>query len=342
MSTDVGRRPHPSGGAAEGSDPVPAPRAVAAPRWAVVPVVANLVAQVGIVVTGGAVRLTGSGLGCPTWPQCTEGSYTPVYSPEMGLHDDIEFGNRLLTFAVALASLAALAAVARLVVTGRREANLLPWAVAPLVGVVLQAVIGGITVHLSLHPVTVATHFLVSMALVAVSTVLLVRVRERADGPAGLVVATAPRRVAQACGVLLGAVLVLGTLVTGAGPHSGDAEQPARLGFDTAVVSRVHADAVVLLVVALLVLLVAQHRTGAPARAQRRAVTLLAVVLAQGVVGWVQYATDLPVLLVALHMLGAGLLVIATTVLLMSQRRRSPLPLPPAPRSPVEHSPQQA
>ncbi|WP_409373013.1 COX15/CtaA family protein [Pseudokineococcus marinus] len=286
--------------------------------------VANLVAQVGIVVTGGAVRLTASGLGCPTWPECSAGSYTPVYTPEMGVHAAIEFGNRLLTGVVTLTALAALAAVARLVLTGRRPAGLLPLAAAPLVGVVLQALIGGITVLTQLHPATVATHFLVSMALVAASTVLLLRVREGADGTPRPLVPRAPRVVARSAGAVLGAVLVLGTVVTGSGPHSGDAEHPVRLGFDTEVVSRLHADAVVLLLVLVVALAVLLRRTGAPRRPRRRTAALLVVLLAQGVLGWVQYATGLPEALVAGHMLGAALGVVATTALLLSLRERLP------------------
>ncbi|MEJ5867824.1 COX15/CtaA family protein [Pseudokineococcus sp. 5B2Z-1] len=294
------------------------------PRWVVAVLVANLVAQVGIVVTGGAVRLTASGLGCPTWPECSVGSYTPVYTPEMGVHAAIEFGNRLLTGVVTLTALAALAAVSRLVLTGRRPAGLLPLAAAPLVGVVLQALIGGITVLTRLHPATVATHFLVSMALVAASTVLLLRVREGADGPPLPLVPRAPRVVARSAGVVLGAVLVLGTVVTGSGPHSGDAEHPVRLGFDTEVVSRLHADAVVLLLALVVVLAVLLRRAGAPRRPRRRTAALLVVLLAQGALGWVQYATGLPEVLVAGHMLGAALGVVATTALLLSLRERRP------------------
>lgn len=299
------------------------------PRWVVAVLVANLVAQVGIVVTGGAVRLTASGLGCPTWPECTYGSYTPVYTPEMGVHAAIEFGNRLLTGVVTVTALAALAAVSRLVLTGRRPARLLPLAAAPLVGVVLQALIGGITVLTQLHPVTVATHFLVSMALVAASTVLLLRVREGADGPPRPLVPRLPRALAHGAGVLLGAVLVLGTVVTGSGPHSGDAQHPVRLGFDTEVVSRLHGDAVVLLVLLVVGLAVLLRRARAPRRARRRTTALLVVLLAQGVLGWVQYATGLPEALVAAHMLGAALAVVATAALLVSLRERSVAGAPP-------------
>ncbi|ROP45454.1 cytochrome c oxidase assembly protein subunit 15 [Pseudokineococcus lusitanus] len=310
------------------------PARSAAPRWVVVPLVVNLVAQVGIVVTGGAVRLTGSGLGCPTWPHCVAGSYTPVYNPEMGLHDDIEFANRLLTFVVGLAAVTALVVVARLVLTDRRPATLLPLGAAPLVGVVLQAAIGGVTVLTQLHPATVAVHFLVSMGLVAASTALLLRVREGADGPRRPLVAPAARRLAGVLVGLVALVLALGTVVTGSGPHSGDAEHPARLGFDTAVVSRVHGDAVVVLVLVLVALLVVLARTGAPARARRRGLVVLGVVLGQGVVGWVQYLTGLPELLVGLHMLGAALLVVATTAFVLGLRERLPedaaAGLPPA------------
>jgi len=311
--------------AARPAGPSPVRTALAAtPRWVVAVLAVNLVGQVLIVVTGGAVRLTGSGLGCPTWPTCVVGSYTPVYSPEMGLHDDIEFANRLLTFVVGLTALASLAVVSRLVVTGRRPATLLALGAAPLVGVVLQALIGGITVLTHLHPVTVATHFLVSSSLVAASTALLLRVREDADAPPRPLVAPPVRRLARASGVVLGAVLVLGTIVTGAGPHSGDAEHPVRLGFDTAVVSRIHADAVVVLLLLVVALLLVLRRSSGPRTARHRTTALLGVLLAQGLVGWVQYATDLPELLVALHMLGAALAVVAATSVLLSLRTRVP------------------
>ena len=286
--------------------------------------IANVVVQSGIVVTGGLVRLTGSGLGCPTWPQCDPGSYTPEFHPEMGIHPFIEFGNRLLTFAVAAAAIAALVVVWR---TGRRHLRLL--AAVPLVGTAAQAVLGGITVLTGLHPATVAAHFLLSMVLIAASVVLLLRVQEP-DGPVRLVVPQLVQRLGWALAAVGAVVLVLGTVVTGSGPHSGDAETPARFGFDPRTISWLHADSVLLFVGLLIGLTVALHVTGAPEVARERARLVIAVTVGQGLVGYVQYATGLPEPLVAVHMLGACLLVITLTALLMSLRTREPAAVPGA------------
>jgi cytochrome c oxidase assembly protein subunit 15 len=293
--------------------------------------VANLVTQVAIVVTGGGVRLTGSGLGCPTWPQCVPGSYRPVVEQAEGIHSGIEFGNRMLTGVVGLTALAALAVTVLLVRQGRSRSLLLLGA-APLLGVVLQAVIGGITVLTHLHPATVATHFLVSMVLVAVSTALLDRA-VRPDAPRHPVVPRAVLRLGRALVPVAALILVLGTVVTGSGPHSGDADTPARFGFDPALVSRVHADTVLVFVAGVVVLLVAVHRLGAPAPTRRRVAVLLAVTLTQGLVGYVQYLTGLPEALVAAHMLGAALLVVALT------RALGGLRLPAAPVGPALAAP---
>lgn len=301
--------------------------------------VANLAAQIAIVVTGGLVRLTGSGLGCPTWPECVPGSYRPVVEQPEGIHSGIEFGNRMLTGVVGLTALAALAVAVLLVRRGRRR-SLLPLGAAPLLGVVVQAVIGGVTVLTHLHPATVATHFLVSMVLVAVSTALLDRAT-RSDGPPRAVVPRGVLWLARALVPLAALVLVLGTVVTGSGPHSGDADTPARFGVDPALVSRVHADTVLVFVVGVVALLVAVRRLGAPAGARRRVAVLLGVTLAQGLVGYVQYLTGLPEPLVAAHMLGAALLVVALTRAVLDLQPRVPTGEPSsAPRSDlVERSP---
>jgi len=289
---------------------------VRVPRALSVVVVANLVVQVGIVVTGGWVRLTGSGLGCPTWPECVPGSYTPVTDQAEGLQAAIEFGNRLLTFVVAAV------AIALVVLLWRSRRRLLGYGLAVLLGTLLQAVIGGITVLLGLHPATVAVHFLVSAVLIAVSSVLLVRVREP-DGPAVPVVAR-PLRLLLVGLVLVGAAtLVLGTVVTGSGPHSGDAEVPIRFDLDFAAVSVLHAEAVVLFIGLLLGLLAGLHAVGAPRTAVSRTWLLLGVTLAQGGLGWLQYFTGLPRALVSLHMLGACLLVVALTAAVMAARART-------------------
>jgi cytochrome c oxidase assembly protein subunit 15 len=270
---------------------------------------ANLAAQVGIVFTGGLVRLTGSGLGCPTWPQCVPGSYTPVVQQPQGWHKDIEFGNRMLAFVVGVAGIAALLLTWRYVRRARAPRRLLVLAAAPLLGVVAQAVLGGVTVLTGLSPATVAAHFLLSMVLVAASTVLYLAVCAPTR-PASV----RPEIVRLGWGVaaLAAVVLVLGTVVTGSGPHSGDAERPARFGLDPRTVSWLHADAVWLFVGLVVALVVALRLSPAPV-ASRRAVGLLVVTLLQGVIGYVQYATDLPVALVAAHLLGASSLVVAVT-----------------------------
>jgi cytochrome c oxidase assembly protein subunit 15 len=297
-------------------------------RWLRPALVANLVAQIGIVVTGGLVRLTGSGLGCPTWPRCTAGSYTPEFTPALGIHDEIEFGNRLLTFAVSACSIAALVAVVRYVRAGHAAAarrRLLVLGALPLVGVAIQALVGGLTVHTALNPNVVAPHFLVSMLLIAASTVLLLEVGETVAPPEPSPPVGGPLRVLVLllCGVAA-VVLVLGTVVTGSGPHSGDAEKPARLGLDPRTMSWLHADAVWLFVGLVVGLLLTLALTGDQPRALRRARWLLGVTLLQGAIGYTQYTLDLPIGLVSLHMLGASLLVLAVTATAHPLLRRRP------------------
>jgi cytochrome c oxidase assembly protein subunit 15 len=293
------------------------------PTWVRVVLVANLVAEIGIVVTGGLVRLTGSGLGCPTWPQCVPGSYTPVPHQAQGVHKYIEFGNRTLTSVVGVLALATLVAVVLLVRRTGRPRSLLLLGALPLIGVVVQAVLGGITVLTHLHPATVAAHFLVSSGIVALSAYLVVRVPEP-DGPPRTLVRRELVQLAWGLAALTAVVVVLGTVVTGSGPHSGDAVSPARFALDPRSMSWLHSDAVLLWFGVLAALGVALRLTDAPAAATRAWVWALAVGLAQGVIGYVQYATGLPVLAVALHMLGACLLVVAVTRLQLTLRERTP------------------
>ncbi|GAA4355279.1 COX15/CtaA family protein [Angustibacter luteus] len=299
---------------------VPAP----ARRWVQPVLVANLVVQIGIVVTGGLVRLTGSGLGCPTWPECVPGSYTPVVHQPQGVHKYIEFGNRTLTSVVGIVALAALVVVLLEVRRLHRPRRLVAVAALPLVGVVVQAVLGGITVLTHLNPATVAAHFLVSMGLVCASTYLVWRVGEP-DGPTRPVVRSELVWTSRVLALLTGAVLLLGTLVTGSGPHSGDADAPARFGLDPRSMSWLHSDAVLLWFGVVAVLIVGLRLTSSGAVPRREAWITLAVGLAQGVIGYVQYLTGLPVVAVALHMLGASLLVVAVTRLLLSLRVRASL-----------------
>ncbi len=257
--------------------------------------VANLVANIGIVVTGAAVRLTGSGLGCPTWPRCTDASY--VAHGELGIHGAIEFGNRLLTF-----GLTAVAILCFLAALGSRHRRATRLSVVIGLGIPLQAVIGGITVLTDLNPWIVAGHFLLSMAMIMVCVALLDELRSPDRGLAPPL----PRSLAWATLAAGWVVLYLGTVVTGAGPHAGDTESP-RNGLDPSTVSHLHAYSVYVLVGLTVVLLAVAVRGGHTWLARVTGLVLLIEVM-QGVLGWVQYWLDLPVGLVALHMLGAALL----------------------------------
>ncbi|MBQ1025775.1 heme A synthase [Micromonospora sp. C95] len=295
---------------------------------------ANIVANAAIVVTGGAVRLTASGLGCPTWPRCTDESYTAT--AEMGVHGAIEFGNRLLTFVLVLIAGATLLAV---LAHRPRRRGAVPLALAVVLGIVAQAVIGGITVRTQLHPSIVGIHFVVSMLLLLVAYALWRRVSEP-DGRTVPVVPPALRALAWITVVASAAVIVLGVAVTGSGPHAGDADA-VRNGLDPQTISQVHADLVFLLVGLTVGLWLALRAVGAPARAARAALTLLLVELGQGLIGFVQYFTNLPALLVGLHMLGSCLVWLATLAVLWSTRERHPADSPTPADSSVPADPSQ-
>ncbi|MEU8048044.1 COX15/CtaA family protein [Micromonospora echinofusca] len=284
---------------------------------------ASIIANVGIVVTGGAVRLTASGLGCPTWPRCTDDSY--VTTSEMGVHGVIEFGNRLLTFAVGVIALAVLVAV---LLHRPRRRELIPLAVAVLFGIPAQAVVGGITVLTNLNPWVVGLHFLASMLVIAAAYALWRRIKDPA-GPAVAVVPAPLRTLTGLTTVVSAAVLVIGTWVTGSGPHAGD-QGAARNGLDPETISQVHADSVFLLI-GLSVALVFAFRAVGAQRAARAALVLVAVELGQGLIGFVQYFTNLPALLVGAHMLGSCLVLLVTLSVQWSTRERRPLAPSPAP-----------
>jgi cytochrome c oxidase assembly protein subunit 15 len=280
--------------------------------------VANLVGEVGIVVTGGIVRLTGSGLGCPTWPECVPGSFTPVPYQEEGIHKLVEFGNRTLTGVVGLLAVLALWAVwSRM----PRRRPLVIVAAGIVAGVLVQAVVGGISVRMTLNPAVVAFHFLLSMVMVALATMLLRRAEDAEPGPRTLIVSPLIARLASVTAVVAGVVLVLGTVVTGSGPHSGDAVQPARTGFDPRSVAWLHADVVMLFVGLVVAVLLAVWLTSDSSRAKATWRAVLVVTLLQGVIGYAQYFTGLPEVLVGLHMLGACLLVVVMTLGVMNLRR---------------------
>jgi len=257
--------------------------------------------QAGLILTGGAVRLTGSGLGCPTWPECTPGSYTPVPNQAEGaLHAWIEFGNRLLTFGLVAISLIVLAHV---LITKRRDLRLL--AAGQLLGILGQGVLGGITVLTDLHPLPVASHLLLSIILVAAAVSLY----DRRESPVEKIRQSDKliSLLSRSHIALSFLVIVLGTLVTGSGPHAGDA-QARRFGFDIRTVAILHADAVIALFGLTLALAVAL-RTNKVILRKVYIFTLIA--LAQGAIGYIQYFTGIPEILVAAHLLGATFVWIA-------------------------------
>lgn len=294
--------------------------------------VANLLAQIGIIISGGAVRLTGSGLGCSTWPMCEPGQFTPVFHEAMTFHPIIEFGNRTLTGVLAVIAVALLVALYRREPTASRAPAVKGYAWAVLAGIAIQAVVGGFSVLGDLHPLLVGFHMMLSLALVAVSAALLVRLA----GPDGTRVPLldGPLRAMPAALAALTAVMTyLGTLVTGTGPHSGDASEILRLGFEHEAITKAHSLSVWLFVALTVVALVlvardARSGPGGALHPLRRALTWLAVLcLAVGAIGYVQYATGLPVLMILLHMLGSALVVAAVAVTCASSVTREARPI---------------
>ena len=290
--------------------------AVARPRFSaariLIPASAVLLfLQAALVVTGGAVRLTGSGLGCPTWPECTPGSYTPVpHQAEPVLNVWIEFGNRMLTFALVLASLVLIVAVLK---SGRRDLRSL--AVGQFLGIFGQGILGGITVLTGLHPITVALHLLLSMVLIAGASSIHVR---RYEPSINIESSKLTRSLALLHVSITFLVMILGTVVTGSGPHAGDA-QAERFTFDIRTVAILHADFVIFLFGITIAFFVAVG-TSAQTRIKLRTFTIIA--LAQGVIGYVQYFLGVPALIVGLHLLGAAVLWISAWRVFLSSRIR--------------------
>jgi cytochrome c oxidase assembly protein subunit 15 len=272
----------------------------------------NLICQMGIIVTGGVVRLTKSGLGCTTWPSCEPGQFTPRYSPDMGIRPFIEFGNRTLTGVLGIFAVALL--VVALLWLRRKGASFIVLSILPLVGTAAQAIVGMAVVKLDLHPIAVAPHFLISIALVVVSAILVVRVH---DGDARLrrVVPAPLVALSAVMAVVAAAVLFLGTLTTNSGPHSGDIDATLRLGLDPRTVSWLHADSVMLFCGLLVGLMLCLYLMKAPRRTRRTAWLVVAVTLLQAVIGYTQYFTGLPEVLVGLHMTGAALFTAAVTAI---------------------------
>jgi cytochrome c oxidase assembly protein subunit 15 len=276
---------------------------------------ASLAANVALVITGGAVRLTDSGLGCPTWPRCTDTSYTTT--PAMGIHGAIEYGNRTLTgVLVAIAVFGALSAL--LQHPRRRRVTWLSLAV--LATIPAQAVLGGVTVLTHLNPWVVACHFLLSIVIIAVVYAFWMATRE-GDAPTVPTVPRPIRLLVSAVTAAAAAVIVAGTVVTGSGPHAGDAHA-RRTGLDPATVAQAHADLVFLLIGLSVGAWFALRAVAAKASV-KRAGWLIAIIAAQAVIGFVQYATNLPPLIVGAHLAGASAVWLATLALLYSTRVRA-------------------
>ena len=259
--------------------------------------------QSAIVITGASVRLTGSGLGCSTWPECTPGSFTPTpEQPESPLHAWIEFGNRLLTFVLLINAALLFIAILR---NKRKELRKL--GAVQVLGILAQGVLGGITVLTGLHPATVAAHFLLSIILIAAALSLRQRAHEKTPTVIRLSQLTA--RLARATLVLTALVIFAGTIVTGSGPHAGD-DLAERFNLDPRTMSWIHADLVIALVGVTVALLIA-IRLGEPEETRSswgvNARNFLLICLAQGLIGYTQYFTGLPELLVGFHILGSVL-----------------------------------
>jgi cytochrome c oxidase assembly protein subunit 15 len=260
-----------------------------------------VVTQSLIVVTGASVRLTGSGLGCSTWPECTPGSYTPTPDqPEAPLHAWIEFGNRLLTFVLLLNALALMFSILR---NRRRDLRLL--GALQIIGILAQGVLGGITVLTGLNPATVAAHFLLSILIIAAALSL----RQRVHGitPTQISLTPLTRRISQGLLILTFLVILMGTVVTGSGPHAGDSTAE-RFNLDSKMMAWLHADLVIALLGTTIALLLA-IRLGESEQVKEewggRVRIFLIVCLAQGLIGYVQYFTGLPEVIVAFHIIGS-------------------------------------
>lgn len=301
----------------------PTPRTV---QWAAFLALAMAVV---LVVTGGAVRLTGSGLGCPTWPKCTGDSLTTTSA--MGFHGVIEFGNRMLTY-VLCAAVGWAIITARAEKPWRRSVTRLGWAQFWIV--MGNAVLGGIVVLVGLNPYTVAAHFLLTSALIGVATVMWQRTRE-GDGEPRPLVGAAVRQLVWFLVVASVVLLAVGTVVTGAGPHAGDSSEVERMPLDWETVSKLHAVLAWIVVTLTFALWFVLKAVDAPRGPLARTRELFVILLAQGVIGYVQYFTNLPEALVGAHMLGSAVMWVGVLRVHLSLRERpavaSGLPADPAP-----------
>jgi cytochrome c oxidase assembly protein subunit 15 len=307
--------------------PVLSPFAYLAQRWTPSPAtlrratLSAVILTLVIVTAGGAVRLSSSGLGCPTWPKCTDDSITTT--PEMGIHGVIEFANRMLTYVLSAAVGWAIIAT-RCVKPRRRGLTRLAW--SQFWVVMSNAVIGGITVLTKLNPYTVALHFLAASALVTVTVLTWIRAAE-GDGPPRPLVGVPVRQLVWVLTVACGLLIAAGTVVTGSGPHAGDSSDVPRMPFNWESVSHLHAVLAWIVVSLTLALWFVLKAVDAPAGPPARTRDLFLVLMAQGVIGYVQYFTGLPEVLVGMHLLGSALIWAAVLRVLLSLRER-PAPSP--------------
>ncbi|MFF2849259.1 heme A synthase [Streptomyces sp. NPDC058001] len=321
---------------ADAAQAVRNPLAFIAERWTPSPRTVRraaftaLAMMVVIVVTGGAVRLTGSGLGCPTWPKCTDDSLTATSA--MGLHGVIEFGNRMLTYVLCAAVGWAIIA-ARSQKPWRRDLTRLGWAQFWLV--MGNAILGGIVVLVGLNPYTVAAHFLLSTALIAVATVMWQRTREGDSEPRPLV-GKAVRQLVWFLVVASALLIAAGTVVTGAGPHAGDSSDVPRMNVNWEDVTKVHAVLAWIVVTLTFALWFVLKAVDAPRGPLLRTRELFLILLAQGAIGYVQYLTQLPEVLVGLHMFGSCLVWIGVMRVFLSLRERPDV----TPQVPAQADPQ--
>ena len=280
-------------------------------KWLVAILRILLIFQTGIVLTGGVFRLTGSGLGCPTWPECTKDSYTPVHGQIEGFRSWIEFGNRLLTFALVLACALSILAV---LISKRKD---LRWLVfGQFAGIFGQAILGGITVLTNLNPIPVAGHFVLSIILIAGAQSLLTKAKS--TNAHIKMQRNALHFLSRSHILLTFIVIVIGTLVTGTGPHAGDISAP-RLNFDVRTIAWLHADIVIALLGVSLAYFVS---ASTPAPTKRLLKFFFLAALLQASIGYIQYFLGLPELIVAAHMLGSTLVWISAWKVWLSVSRQ--------------------
>ena len=281
-----------------------------------------LLCQGGITVTGSLVRVTGSGLGCDTWPLCHEGSLVPVAGAAPWIHQAVEFGNRTLTFVVAASAALVLLAVIR--ARRRKEITTLAW--VSLLGVVLQAVIGGVSVLLDLRWWSVAVHFLPSMVLVFVAAMLYMRIAEPDDASPTRRYPTSAQTWTLIAATALCVVLITGTMVTGSGPHSGDSGvgMEGRLQMDTRVLAYVHAVCMYLYLIATIITTVLLRNSGAPEDARRTSYVLIALILVQWAIGVTQFRLGVPRWTIPAHIAMSSAVVAFSSFLFAHGKRRLP------------------